>query len=115
MEKQIAGLRITLETQIDGDSTTSTLIEGYFDGRTREVWEYGRILVEQAGIEDGPALFEEVNETLLIGRNRDWEPKIAQMVAGKNAVLAVGAAHLSGESGVLRALERSGYTVTPLE
>lgn len=115
LEKQLAGLRITLETQAAGDATTSTLIEGYFAGRTREVWEYGRILVEEAGIENGPALFEEVNQSLLVGRNREWEPKIARLVAGKNAVLAVGAAHLSGESGVLRALERAGYRLTRLE
>ncbi len=115
MEKQLDGLRVTLETQLQGDATTSTLIEAYFDGRTREIWEYGRILVEQSGIEDGAALYEEVNQSLLIGRNADWEPKIASLVQGKDAVLAVGAAHLSGESGVLRALERAGYDLTRLE
>jgi uncharacterized protein YbaP (TraB family) len=111
LDKQLAGLRITLETQASGNAQTSTLIESYFDGRVRESWEYGRIMVEEAGIEDGAELFEEINQELLVGRNRDWEPKIAEMVAGKDVVLAVGAAHLSGESGVLRALERAGYTL----
>ena len=115
LEKQLDGLRVTLETQTGGEEMTSTLIEGYFDGRAREVWEYGRILIEEAGIENGAALYEEMNQALLIGRNKDWEPKIAALVAGKNAVLAVGAAHLSGESGVLRALERAGYTLEPIE
>ena len=115
LERQLDGLRITLETQIDGDATTSTLIESYFDGRVRESWEFGRILVDSAGIENGAEMFEELNQDLLIGRNRDWEPKIAELVAGKNVVLAVGAAHLSGESGVLRALERAGYVLEPLE
>ncbi|MGI9393463.1 MAG: TraB/GumN family protein [Boseongicola sp.] len=111
IEDQLDGLRITLNTQQDGDANTSTLIEAYFDGRTREGWEYARILIENAGIENGAELFEEINQQLLVGRNQSWEPNIVSLVAGKNAVLAVGAAHLSGESGVLRALERAGYVI----
>ena len=110
-DEQMDGLLLTLNTADDGSANTSTLIEAYFDGRTREGWEFGRILVERAGIEDGQALFDEVNESLLVGRNEDWEPLIRDMVEGKDAVIAVGAAHLSGESGVLRALERAGYAV----
>ena len=114
LEDQIDGLMITLEIQSDGDATSSTLIEAYFDGRVRETWEFSRIQVEQAGIENGAELFEEVNQSLLIGRNEDWEPKMNALIDGKqNVVIAVGAAHLSGESGVLRALERAGYTLTP--
>lgn len=113
-EDQMDGLRLTLNTTDDSNANTSTLIEAYFDGRTREGWEFGRIMVDRAGIENGQALFDEVNTSLLINRNADWEPMIHEMVDGKDAVIAVGAAHLSGESGVLRALERAGYTVAPL-
>ena len=112
-EDQMDGLRLTLNTADDGDANTSTLIEAYFDGRTREGWEFGRILVERAGIENGQELFDEVNTSLLLERNQDWEPLIHDMVEGKDAVLAVGAAHLSGETGVLRALERAGYAIEP--
>jgi uncharacterized protein YbaP (TraB family) len=115
LEDQLDGLRITLETQADGDATSSTLIEAYFDGRVRESWEFGRIQVEKAGIENGAELFEEVNESLLVGRNEDWEPKMNALIEGKqDVVIAVGAAHLSGESGVLRALERAGFAIAPL-
>ncbi|MCV6593052.1 MAG: TraB/GumN family protein [Silicimonas sp.] len=113
LEKQLDGLRVNLQLQAD-PAATSTVIEAYFDGQVRAAWEYGRIQVEAAGIADGAALFEEVNQSLLIDRNRQWEPKIARLVEGQDVVLAVGAAHLSGESGVLRALERAGYTVSPL-
>ena len=113
LEKQLDGLRLTLESSADGDATTSTLIASYFDGRVREGWEFGRIQIEESGIENGAELFEEVNQELLENRNKDWEPKIAAFVDGKQAVIAVGAAHLSGESGVLRALERAGYTLSP--
>lgn len=112
LEEQLDGLRVTLETQGEGNAATSTLIEAYFDGRIRESWEFSRIQV--ADIEDGEKMFEEVNQSLLIDRNVAWEAQLPGLVEGKNAVIAVGAAHLSGETGVLRALERAGYSVSPL-
>lgn len=114
IEKQLDGLRIGLEMQSDGDASTSTMIEGYFDGRVRETWEYGRLLLEESDLPNGAEMFDEVNQALLLDRNQTWEPEIIRIVDGKTAVLAVGAAHLSGETGVLRALERAGYEVSPL-
>lgn len=112
MEKQIEGLRMWLDLQVEGDAEMTTMVEGYFDGRVREVWEFSRILLDQRGVEGGEEIFEELNASLLDGRNSKWEPKIAELVQGTDAVIAVGAAHLSGESGVLRSLERAGYTVS---
>lgn len=114
LEHQLDGLRLTLETNLDGARATATLLEAYFDGKTREGWEFSRIQIEQAGIEGGAEMFEEINQEILIARNEDWEPKIIELTEGKTAILAVGAAHLSGETGVLRALERAGYTISLL-
>ena len=112
IEDQLDGLRITLETQQDGNASTSTLMQGYFEGRIRETWEFARILLARSGIEDGEEMFDEVNQQLLIDRNEDWESKLPVLVKGKDVVIAVGAAHLSGETGVIRALERAGYTIS---
>ena len=112
LEKQIEGLRMWLDMQVEGDAEMTTMVEGYFDGRVREVWEFSRILLEQRGVVGGGEMFEEMNAALLNGRNIEWEPKIAELVEGKTAVIAVGAAHLSGETGVLRSLERAGYVVS---
>lgn len=114
MEKQLEGLRMWLDMQVEGDAEMTTMIEGYFDGRVREVWEFSRILLEQRGVEGGAEMFEDINTALLNGRNRSWAPKIVDYVDGKDAVIAVGAAHLSGETGVLRTLERAGYAISPL-
>ena len=92
-------------------ASASTFIEAYFDGRAREAWEFVRIQIDQMGIEDGEALFEETNQKILIDRNRAWEGKLPALIEGRDAVIAVGTAHLSGEDGVLRALERMGYSV----
>lgn len=113
MEEQLDGLRMYLDMKTGDDAELTTMIEGYFDGRVREVWEFTRILLDQQGVPDGEAMFEEINTELLIGRNRHWEPAIVALVEDKDAVIAVGAAHLSGESGVLRSLERAGYAVEP--
>lgn len=115
MEKQLDGLRITLETQDAGDAATSTLIEGYFAGKVRETWEFARIQLERAGVENSEEMFDEVNQELLINRNMNWEEQFPGLITGKDVVIAVGGAHLSGETGVLRALERAGYAVSPLE
>lgn len=114
IETQLDGLRVTLETQSGDDATTSTLIEGYFDGRIRETWEFARIQLERSEVENATEMFDEINQTLLIDRNAGWEAKFPDLIAGKDVVIAVGAAHLSGESGVLRALERMGYTISTL-
>ena len=112
IEDQLDGLRITLETQQDGNASTSTLMQGYFEGRIRETWEFARILLARSGIEDGEEMFDEVNQQLLIDRNKDWESKLPDLITGKHVVIAVGAAHLSGETGVVRALERAGYAIS---
>lgn len=48
-------------------------------------------------------------------RNAKWIPQITQIVADKKAFIAVGAGHLGGPNGVIRLLEKEGYTLTPVE
>lgn len=112
LEEQLEGLRMWLSMKVDGDAEMTTLIERYFQGKAREAVEFSRLLLEDRGVP--VEIFDEMMQGLLEERNAAWEPKIIELVEGKNAVLAVGAGHLSGESGVLKALERAGYTVTRL-
>ena len=113
IEVQLKGLRLSLNTQMDNAAATSTLIESYFEGRVREGWEFTRILIDRLGIEDGQAMFDDINTGLLLERNKKWDAQFSDLIDGKSVVIAVGAAHLSGETGVLRALERAGYTLRP--
>ncbi len=48
-------------------------------------------------------------------RNKRWIPQIADCIAEKNTLIAVGAGHLGGPNGVIRLLEREGYTLTPIK
>lgn len=48
---------------------------------------------------------------ILEGRNRDWIPKIEKLIHTKPTFIAVGAAHLPGETGILELLRKQGYTI----
>ena len=51
---------------------------------------------------------------LLATRNRNWIPVMTGAMATKSTFFAVGAGHLPGEEGVIRLLEREGYTLRPV-
>ncbi|MEM6723307.1 MAG: TraB/GumN family protein [Bacteroidota bacterium] len=55
--------------------------------------------------------FEDI---LLNKRNEAWIPIMEEQMATKPTFFAVGAGHLSGESGVIELLKKAGYTLTPL-
>lgn len=109
LEEQVELLRVNLYLDYDEDALFATTLDSYFAGRHRELVEFSMSLMGP----ENQHMAEEFMTGLLDNRNAAWEPKIARLVEGKTAVLAVGAAHLSGETGVLRALERMGYTLEP--
>jgi uncharacterized protein YbaP (TraB family) len=51
---------------------------------------------------------------LLDNRNIDWATKMPELMKKESVFFAVGAAHLSGESGVINLLKKAGYTVKPV-
>ena len=58
--------------------------------------------------------YVDFRENLLISRNKDWVPKIEQVVREKACFIAVGAAHLPGREGVIDLLRKKGYRVEPV-
>ncbi len=105
LDEQIEMLRTTIDMGPQVEDQFSTTLDSYFAERHRELWELSRIGMEDKG-------FEEIEATLLIARNESWAEKLPALIDGRNAVVAVGAAHLSGETGVLRTLEKLGYTLS---
>ncbi|MBU1822787.1 MAG: TraB/GumN family protein [Bacteroidetes bacterium] len=57
---------------------------------------------------------ENQQEVLLNARNRKWIPLLEEEMAEKPTFVAVGAAHLAGEQGVIALLRKQGYTLTPI-
>ena len=57
----------------------------------------------------------EIRNALLIRRNAEWLPKIDRLLAGDaRPLVAVGAAHMVGEDGLVALLTAKGYRVTRL-
>lgn len=54
------------------------------------------------------------SEALLGARNRAWMPALSPELAEGGVFVAVGAAHMFGESGLLALLEADGYAITQL-
>ena len=54
-------------------------------------------------------------DILLYDRNRKWAKMLDGMMKGKSLLIAVGAAHLPGENGVIDLLRKGGYTVRPVK
>lgn len=83
-----------------------------------------RDLIKTYKTQDSNALYEFVQKqmkadpamqiTMLDERNKAWIPKIETAVSEKPTFIAVGAAHLGGENGVLKLLEKQGFTLKPI-
>lgn len=54
-------------------------------------------------------------DMLLYNRNRNWVIRLKKIMPEGSMVIAVGAAHLPGEKGVINMLKKEGYEVTPLQ
>ncbi|RED17929.1 TraB/GumN family protein [Pontivivens insulae] len=87
-------------------------LDYYQRGEIAHVAEFADILA--ADEIDDPALIEaaEVLETqLLDGRNANWMPTITAALEAGDTVIAVGALHLVGETGLVELLREQGYVV----
>lgn len=56
-------------------------------------------------------MFREYGNLLLEDRNKNWIPKIEEMVKEQTTFIAVGSGHLGSETGVIALLRKAGYTV----
>jgi uncharacterized protein YbaP (TraB family) len=77
-----------------------------------DAWKAGDITsverVVLTGLKEDPTLYQR----LLVGRNRNWMPKIEALFARRgHALVVVGAAHLVGPDGLVAMLKAKGYAV----
>lgn len=66
-------------------------------------------------IQEEGASFGDQLSAFVDDRNRNWIPKIEAIIREKKVFIAVGAGHLGGPVGVIRLLEKQGYTLTPVQ
>ncbi len=54
-------------------------------------------------------------DILLTKRNQNWVGQLKEIFKSKSVFIAVGAAHLVGDEGLITLLKKEGYTVTPIQ
>lgn len=89
----------------ESDSSFIQLVELYKSQDIQAMQQAVTTDSEMAGFE----------QILLVNRNRNWIPVMERMMSEKPTFFAVGAGHLGGENGVIRLLQKAGYTLTPIK
>ncbi|WP_084861418.1 TraB/GumN family protein [Salibaculum halophilum] len=118
-EDQLDDLRLGLVAPEIMDALAASMLEGYFDRRPGYSWHINRTMARFApGLSpaDVTAEMREMEQAMLIDRNRSWISVIEQAAAAHDHVfVAFGAAHLIGDQGVLALLQANGWQVTRLD
>nr|WP_309501354.1 TraB/GumN family protein [uncultured Roseovarius sp.] len=113
-EEQLEAIRLFLDWDSDPDDVAYTLRQRYLAQETALIWEYSRLISLQGGGPEAAASFEQFEQVLLIDRNIAWADLLASDAVRGNVLVAAGAAHLPGTSGVLNLLAQRGFAITRL-
>lgn len=117
LETQIDMMKVSLTDAETAENGMTTTLATYFEEQIAEGWHINRILapqLSQMSKNQADAVFEELEQELLVNRNRAWIPVILDAAAETDGpiVVAFGAAHLMGEFGVLNLLAQEGFTLS---
>lgn len=105
-EQQSEMVMETIRHPEDGSNTTKEMMRLYNGQNVDSLYmflqqEGGTIVEEQAHFLDD--------------RNANWIPKIEAYIKQEKTFIAVGAGHLGGPNGLIRLLEKKGYTLKPVK
>lgn len=116
---QIDQLRLSLSPADLQQEMFASMLDSYFAGDIAELWEVSRVaprLIDGIDTAGADALFTASERELLIDRNRAWLPRIAAATNIHDRItVAVGAAHLQGQNGILNLLQMDGWAVSRLD
>ncbi|HTM19993.1 MAG TPA: TraB/GumN family protein [Kofleriaceae bacterium] len=97
-----ASLRDMVDDTSDARGLLAELVAAYTKG---DVDALTRAALDPGAYDDRPETLERV----VFARNRDWVPKLSPLLDHGGAFVAVGAAHLLGDKGLLALLAARGY------
>lgn len=113
LDKQLRLLQLGIFPEDLSADLLQTTVNAYFDEAHSDAWQMSRLMtlahldLPEDEIE---TLLEDMEQKLLIARNLAWIEEI-ETAPEARIVVAVGAAHLMGERGLLNQLEIRGYTL----
>ncbi len=114
-EEQLDMIRLFFAWSGDADDMAYTLRQRYLAQETGIIWEYSRHVSLEFGGPDAEADFDLMEQQMLTDRNIGWVERLKERATGQKVFMAVGAAHLPGQTGVLNLLAQEGFTITRLE
>ena len=106
LEKQVNDLMCMVDHFEETDEIVNRITTAYFSQNLKQIEE---AMEEESKVECGTT--DEDEDRLINNRNSNWLEMMPSMMAEQPTLFVVGAGHLCGEKGVLRLLEKAGYTV----
>ena len=106
LEKQVNDLMCMVDHFEETDEMVNRITTAYFSQSLKQIEE---AMEEESKVECGTT--DEDEDRLINNRNSNWLEMMPSMMAEQPTLFVVGAGHLCGEKGVLKLLEKAGYTV----
>ena len=106
LEKQVSDLMCMVDHFDDANEMVEQITTAYFSQNLKQIED---AMEEESKIDCGTTPEDE--DKLINNRNRNWVKVMPAMMAEQPTLFVVGAGHLCGEKGVLKLLEKVGYTV----
>lgn len=107
LDKQAEQLVAYIKNKEAAMQLSNKLVQLYLDKDVEGIWALSQEYNEVTGGGDLAYMTDD--------RNKDWMTKLPAIMKEQSTFIAVGAAHLPGENGLLQLLQRAGYTVKPLQ
>lgn len=107
IDSQVEDLMSTVRDLKHAHILLEEILQTYLNGELDTLFE---LMNEEARNQDSAYL-----DALIYRRNRNWMWPIERYINAGGAFVAVGAAHLPGDNGIIELLKRAGYDVTPVE
>lgn len=113
MDQQLDMIRLFFAWRGSPDDMAYTLRQRYLSEQVALIWAFSERVSLDFGGEGAARDFAQFEEMLLTQRNTDWI-EVLRAAPEQRLFVAAGAAHLPGETGVLRLLENEGFTIERL-
>lgn len=106
LEKQVNDLMCMVDHFKDTEEMVDLITTAYF---SQDLTQIEEAMEQESKIDCGTT--EEDEDILINNRNRNWVELMPDMMAEQPTLFVVGAGHLCGEKGVLKLLEKAGYSI----
>jgi len=102
--------------QSDPGDAYVTRVNMYGRGDIQLIWQYQLQIFAGLSTQAGIKVMTEFLEGQILGsRNANWLPSIKTALKKGNAFVAVGALHLGGKYGLMKSLQKDGYSITRIK